>query len=200
MNKLCHVTPTPGQFEGAQVSFKTVLSEQISAIIKEKTNFNINTDKLKIKISGDGPKMSQKSNFVLLSSTFLQQENEVMSAKGNHTFAVVNGSEKYETLKVSFKNVFVEINYLISKSVLIVDDQEIKLEFFLGGDYKFLLKILGLKGATSLHACLWCKVHKDKRWETDKHFNHFNTNPMARTLNEIKKYVNEGKGRVSTVV
>ena len=177
-----------------------VLSEQISAIIKEKPNFNINTDIFKIKISGDGAKMSQKSNFVLLSCAFLQQENEVMSAKGNHTFAVVNGSEKYETLKVSFKDVFVEIYYLmISKSVLIVDDQEIKLEFFLGGDYKFLLTILGLKGATSLHACLWCKVHKHKRWETDKHFDHFNTNPMARTLNEIKKFVNKGKGEYCCV-
>jgi hypothetical protein len=90
-----------------------VLSEQISAIIKEKPNFNINTDIFKIKISGDGAKMSQKSNFVLLSCAFLQQENEVMSAKGNNKFAMVSGSEKYETLKVSFKDVFVEINSLI---------------------------------------------------------------------------------------
>ena len=27
-----------------------------------------------------------------------------MSAKGNHTIAVVKGGEKYETLQVSFKN------------------------------------------------------------------------------------------------
>ena len=113
LNKWCHVTPTPGQFEVAQVSFMLVLSEQISAIIKEKPNFNINTDIFKIKISGDGAKMSQKSNFVLLSCAFLQQENEVMSAKGNNKFAMVSGSEKYETLKVSFKDVFVEINSLI---------------------------------------------------------------------------------------
>lgn len=31
-----------------------------------------------------------------------EKQDEVLSAKGNHTIAVVNGGEKYETLKVSF--------------------------------------------------------------------------------------------------
>ena len=53
---------------------------------------------------------------------------------------------------------------------------------------------MGLKGATSLYACLWCKVHKDKRWETDQHFSHFNTPTIMRTLSEIKELVKEGKG------
>lgn len=69
-----------------------------------------------------------------------------MSAKGNHTIAVVNGSEKYETLQVSFKTTFSEINSLIDKGTIIVDGQEVKLEFFLGGDYKFLLTVMGLRG------------------------------------------------------
>ena len=53
---------------------------------------------------------------------------------------------------------------------------------------------MGLKVATSLYACLWCKVHKDKRWETNQHFSHFNTPTMMRTLSEIKELVKEGKG------
>ena len=36
-----------------------------------------------------------------------------MAVKGNHTIAVINGSEKYETLKVAFKDVFTEINSFI---------------------------------------------------------------------------------------
>ena len=53
---------------------------------------------------------------------------------------------------------------------------------------------MGLKGATSVYACLWCKIHKEKRWETDKHFHHFNSPPMMRTLLEIKELVKIGKG------
>ena len=53
---------------------------------------------------------------------------------------------------------------------------------------------MGLKGATSLYACLWCKIHKDKRWETHKHFHHFNSPPMMRTLLEIKELVKKGNG------
>ena len=31
LNKLCHVTSTPGTFEGAQIPFKSILCQQISA-------------------------------------------------------------------------------------------------------------------------------------------------------------------------
>ena len=77
-----------------------------------------------------------------------------MAAKGNHTIAVVNGCEKYETLKVAFKDVFTEINSFIEQRFINVNGQKVKLEFFLGGDYKFLVTVMGLKGATSLYACL----------------------------------------------
>ena len=194
LDKLCHLTPTPGSCEGAQVSFETLLLQQISAFKKENPEFHYGNETLKIKISGDGAKMTQKSNYILLSCVLLQRQDEVMSAKGNHTIAVVNGSEKYETLQVSFKTTFSEINSLIDKGTIIVGGQEVKLEFFLGGDYTFLLTVMGLKGATSLYAFLWCKIHKDKRWETDKHFHLFNSPPMMRTLLEIKELVKKGKG------
>lgn len=100
LNNICHVTPTPGQHEGAQISFESLLVEQIKAM-KENSDFNPEKDALKIKISGDGARMTSKSGFVLISCTFLHKK-EVMSSRGNHTIAVVNGTEKYETLKASF--------------------------------------------------------------------------------------------------
>lgn len=189
LNELFHVTPTPGNFGGAQVSFHSLLLQQISAFKNEKLNpeFNFGSETLKVKISGDRAKMTKKTNYVLLSCALLQKEEEVMSAKGNHTIAVVNGSEKYETLQESFETAFSEINSLIKKGTITVDGEEVKLEFFLGGNYKFLLTLMGLKGATSLYACLWCKIHKDKRWETDKEFHYFNSPPMMRKLQEIKE-------------
>ena len=194
LDKLCHVKSTPGTYEGAQISFESLLSQQISAFMKENTDFDFANETLKIKISGDGAKMTKKSNYILLSCALLQKKDEVMAAKGNHTIAVVNGSEKYETLQVFFKDIFSEVNSFIKLGFINVDGRKIYLEFFLGGDYKFLLTVMGLKGATSLYACLWCIIHKDRRWETDKHFLYFNTPPMMRTLKKIKDLVKEGKG------
>lgn len=160
LNKLCHVTSTPGPFEDAQISFKSLLSQQISAFKEENPDFDFDNETLKIKISWDSAKMTQKTNYILLSCALLQKKDEVMAAKGNHTIAVVNGSEKYETLKVAFKDVFAEINYFIEQGFINVNGQKVMLEVFLGGDYKFLLTVMGLKGATSLYACLWTKGGK----------------------------------------
>ena len=80
-----------------------------------------------------------------------------MSAKGNRTIGIVNGTEGYQTVKVS-------INSLIDSGKLTVDGQDLNTEFYLGGDYKFILLTLGLKGATSYYVCAWCKVHKADHW------------------------------------
>ena len=58
LNNICHVTPTPGQHEGAQISFESLLVEQIKAM-KENSDFNPEKDALKIKISGDGARMTR---------------------------------------------------------------------------------------------------------------------------------------------
>ena len=63
-----------------------------------------------------------------------------MSARGNHTIAIVKGSEKYETLKESFANVFsdIPVNDLNSGNKITINGKEIAIEFFLGGDYKII--------------------------------------------------------------
>lgn len=49
-----------------------------------------------------------------------------------------------------------------------VNNKEIAVKLFLGGDYKFLLMAMSLYGATSDYACLWCRVHKLWRWDSPK--------------------------------
>lgn len=46
--------------------------------------------------------------------------------------------------------VFNEINNLINEKQITINDSKFNLEFFLGGDYKFLLIMMGMKGATSI--------------------------------------------------
>jgi len=50
---------------------------------------------------------------------------------------------------VSFGSLFKEINSLIDSAKLTVDGQDLNTEFYLGGDYKFILLMLGLRGAIS---------------------------------------------------
>ena len=49
--------------------------------------------------------MTRNSSFIILSFAVLEG-NDIMSAKGNHTIAVVKGSENYQTLQEAFSNVF----------------------------------------------------------------------------------------------
>lgn len=58
------------------------------------------------------------------------------SFTGNHTIAVVKGKEDHETLRESLANVIQDVNTLVNNGEINVDGQAVKLEFFLGGDYK----------------------------------------------------------------
>ena len=55
---------------------------------------------------------------------------------GNHTVAIISGSEDYDVIKVSCKELFSDINEFVSQGHIEVDDHIIPLEFFLSGDYK----------------------------------------------------------------
>ena len=124
-------------------------------------------------MSGDGTRMTRNSSFILTSFALLGLRDDVMAAKGNHTLAVVKGKKNYKTLQESFADIFNEINRLNSEKKIEASDRVINLEFFLGGDYKFILLMMALKGATSHYACVWCKVHKKNRWDTSFHLHNY---------------------------
>ena len=123
--------------------------------LNQNATFDTVNDTIQIKISGDGARTTRNSNFILLSFSILQTGESVMSAKGNRTIAIVNGSESYETIKEAFGGISHEINTMINSGKLMVDGQGVNIDFFRGGDYKFILLMLGLKGATSNYVCAW---------------------------------------------
>jgi hypothetical protein len=133
LNKLCHITSTPGEEEGAQVSFKDLLTQRIREHVTTHPTVMSNNEPVQVKISGDGARMTRNSNFILLSFALLQDTDDVMAAKGNHTIEVVNSKEDYETLERCFRDIFTDINELVLDKKIDVDGQTINLEFFLGG-------------------------------------------------------------------
>ena len=149
LNKMCQIDPPHAKFEGAKVnSVETVFKDHISDFLKKNSDFDPITDKIKIKIkiNGDGAIMTRNSNFILLSFSILQTGESVITAKGNRTLGIVSGSESYHTIKESFQSLFKEVNDLIATGIITVDGQEVKTEYYLSGDYKFILLMLGIKG------------------------------------------------------
>ena len=192
LNNICNIEPVPGQYPGAQISFCETLKNHIREFLRTDPSYDL-TEPVKVKISGDGAKMSRTTNFMILSFCLLQTGEKVMSSRGNRTIAIVNGPEKYETLEHSFSSAINEINTVLETGFIEVDGQEVQIEMFVGGDYKFLLMVMGLSGATSTHACLWCLIHKLDRWDTSKPIEHYQSVEMKRTLAHIKSMLAQKK-------
>ena len=75
LNKMCKIEPLNAKFEGAKVtSAETVFKIHISDFLKQNSDFDPITDKIKIKINGDGARMTRNSNFILPSFSILQTE------------------------------------------------------------------------------------------------------------------------------
>jgi hypothetical protein len=60
------------------------------------------TDKIKIKISGDGSKVRRISNFVVLSFSVIT-DNLTLSSTDQNVFCIVNCKEDYDHLKLACK-------------------------------------------------------------------------------------------------
>lgn len=76
---------------------------------------------------------------------------------------------------------------MVREKTLDVGGKVVNLEFFLGGDYKFILLIMGLSGATSNHACAWCKIDKNDRWNMTYNLNYYNSPPHMCTIKEMNE-------------
>lgn len=165
--------------------FSNLLKERLRDYLA--SHPNVHEDTIRIKISRDGARMTCNFSFILMSFALPDLGDDVMVAKGNHTIAVVKGKENYSTLQESFGDVFLEINKLNSEKKIKVNDRVINLEFFLGGDYKFILLMMGLKGAMSYYACVWCKVHKNDRSKMDLDLDYYHSSDLKRTLKEMNE-------------
>ena len=143
--------------------------------------------------------MSRNTNFVILTVALLDNKNDAMAAKGNHTLAVVKASENYEVLKEACGNVFRKINSLNRVKRFKVGEKTINLELFFGGDYKFLLTVMGVQNATCNRSCVWCKMPRQNRWDISYNLSHYNNEPLKRTLHEMMKMAGKGKNNYCCV-
>ena len=56
-----------------------------------------------------------------------------------------------------------------------------------------MLLILGLKCTTSNYSCIWCKIHKNDRWDMSHNLDHYKSAPLQRTIEEVSEMAGKTK-------
>lgn len=163
INGMCQISKTPGESPGAQLNFMETLEQTLEKISSEQSD---SPPIVLLKIAADGAKMSRMSNFLILSLAVLNKGEEVMSLHGQTTIAIVDAKENFVSIKESFAEIFQEINALLETKnddgyvpyTSNLTNENYRLEFFLGGDMKFSLTVLGMSAANSKFSCIYCKI------------------------------------------
>ena len=97
---------------------------------------------------------------LLMNAAILDDEETIMSAMGRQILACVKGPESFEVWKHCFQTQISFVNDLEeSKFLEIPGFGQVEIELYLGGDYNFLLMVLGMNAAMAKYACLFCYVH-----------------------------------------
>ncbi len=146
LNLSFDIVPAPSGLTGVQQSLKSRLTSRLN---------NLKTlspgDMIQIKLSGDG-----NINVVNFTFTLLNEGTLTQSSSGNHTLAILRVPEKYyDSLVEALHDISIEAENLRS---IIINGVSYDIEYFLGGDMKFLAMVCGIDAATSEYACTWSLV------------------------------------------
>ena len=136
-----------------------------------------------IKLTGNGTQIGRGLNIVNFAFTIIEEGEVAISVRGNHCIAILKISESdYDQLLCGLREI---INETKDLQCISVNDTVFQLKYYLGGDMKFLAMVCGIEGATSDHACIWCKCPKDKRHDMSLQWSITKTDQEARTVEEI---------------
>ena len=188
LNAQWNVFPTPGSAEGVQMKLKDSLTEQVTRLLKEGKLHNF--DSLKIKLSGDGTRVGKHLQLLNVTYTIINEGNVAMSEKGNYVIAVIKTKDDYESIRESVAELREEMRNL---NEITVNQKTFNIEYFLGGDWKFLATVCGIGQANQDYACIWCLCPKSLRHDISKSWSLTNTADGARTIDLIKQHARAKK-------
>jgi len=185
INSCCDVYSTPGPILGVQQSLKKRLATRLEILVKKYPSIEDEAC-IRVKLTGDGTRVSRSMHLVVIAFSILNVENEnPNSPGGNHVIALVNTEEKYEQLSEALKDIEKEIQ---STQYLTIDDHKFKIEYFFSADMKYLAVCLGLQAANANYSCIWCKCPKQQRHDTGKTWEN-----ELRTIKEITQFAPKKK-------
>ena len=103
--------------------------------------------------------------------------------------AIFKEPESYTSMQACLSDIREEAESLAS---ITIDGVTFEIEYYLGGDWKFLAMATGIDSATSMYACIWCKcptaeranTTTAERANTTKKWSITDTSKGARTIEE----------------
>ena len=113
--------------------------------------------------------------------TILEKGDKAHSVAGNHCIAIFKELESYDSIKLCLEDIVEDVKGLNRIHVLGYD---LNVEFYLGGDWKFLAMVTGIDSATSTHACIWCKCPSLERYNCSQTWSISDSVQGARTIIE----------------
>ena len=95
--------------------------------------------------------------------------------------AIFKEPESYTSMHECLKDIREEAESFTS---ITIDGVTFEIEYYLGGDWKFLAMAIGIDSATSTYACIWCKYPTAERANTTKKWSITDASKGARTIEE----------------
>ena len=120
-------------------------------------------------------------------NTILNEKDAAMNEKGNYVLTIIKTTENYDNLKESLADLNNEMSNL---KEITVNSHKYSIEYFLGGDWKFLACVCGLGATNQNFSCIWCKCPRNERFDISKKWSITDKSLGARDLQEIGKYAN----------
>lgn len=102
---------------------------------------------VKVKLSGDGTNVGKRLH--IINFTFTLLDVSPGSYEGNHILLMAKCEENYDCLSLALANIVEEVQVL-QRSGIDIEGTRYQLEFFLGGDWKFLAIITGISTLISV--------------------------------------------------
>ena len=182
LNNQWTIKLTPGETDGVQISFKDSLLEQVERLfIQEEI---APCDVLKIKLSGDGTRVGKRLQLLNVTYSIINEGKKASTEKGNYMLAIVKAKDDYEGIRDSLNDLREE---MASLAFITCQDVSFKIEYFLGGDWKFLATVCGIGPANQNIACIWCLCPKNLRHDVEKNWplNDDDPDNLSRTIQSI---------------
>ena len=113
--------------------------------------------------------------------TLLDEGDTAYSSEGNHPLAIFKDPENYDSLARALSDIR---NDVATLTEITVRETTFTIEYFLGGDMKFLAIVMGIDSASSTYSCVWCKCPAASRFDAAMQWSLTDTSKGARTTKE----------------
>ena len=191
LNSQFNIKNTPNNITGVQQSIKERIEHRIKYLIQQNSLVGKPAPStIRIKLTGDGTQIGRGLKVVNIAFTVIDEGERANSVLGNYTIAILKVEENYEQLAAGLQDIISDAK---DCNAIVIDGQQYNIEYYLGGDLKFLAIVCGLEAANAEYACIWCKCPKGKRDDMTMEWSLTDSSKEARTIEEIATKSTLGK-------